>query len=183
FGDQQLDLAPAACCLALPYRLDALFGFDRLRPGSFGVGLRRRLFARLAVDFDRAFHAGGLDRRFAADFELTQLAVAQDPRLVDAALRGDARPLHFLAGRDFGFLERLRAGDLELLHRAAAFQPREVDSLLAHDIGARHLLRRDDVGFLDPAVSIGPFGELGREFNRAILLGNLYDLPALDLED
>ena len=45
------------------------------------------------------------------------------------------------------------------------------------------VLRRDDVGFLDPAVGVGALGKLGRDFDRAILLGDLHDLPALDLED
>ena len=183
FGDQHFDRAPPARRLALAHGLDALLRFDRLRAGRFGLGLRRRLLARFAVDFDGAFHAGGLDRGFAGDFELPQFALAQDAGLVDAALGGDARPLDFFAGGDLGFLQRLGAGNLELLHRAPAFEPGNVERLFAHDIGALHVLGGDDIGFLDPAIGVGAFGELGRDFDRAVLLGDLDDLAALDIEN
>ena len=69
-GDQHLDLTAAARSLGFAHSLDPLLGFDRLRAGRLGVGLRRRLLARLAVNFDRAFHAGILDRGLAGDLEL-----------------------------------------------------------------------------------------------------------------
>ena len=134
------------------------------------------------MNFDGALHARGLDRRFAGDLELAQFAIAQDARFVDAALRGDASALDLLAGGDLGFLQRLGAGDLELLDRAPAFEPSDVEHLFAHNVGALDLLGRDNVGLLHPAVGVGALGELAGDFDRAILLGDLQHLAALDVE-
>ena len=135
-----------------------------------------------SLDFDVAFHAGRLDRGFAADFELAQLALADDARFVQSALRGDARPLDFLAGGDLGFLQRLQARHFELLDRAAAFEPGNFQRLLSGHVGPLHLLIGDDIGFLHATVGFGALDELGRDFDRAVLIGDLHHLAALGIE-
>ena len=181
-GDQHLDLTPAACGFGFTHSLDTLLGFHRLRAGGLGVGLRRRLLARLAVNFDRAFHAGILDRGLARDLELPQFAIAQDAGFVDAALGSDTRALHFFAGGDLGFLQRLRARHLKLLDRAPALEPGEVERLFAHHIGAAHLLGGDDIGLLHAPIRVGTLHQFGRDLDRAVLLGHLDDLAPLDIE-
>ena len=57
------------------------------------------------MDLDVALHPGGLDRGFAADLELPQLALADDPRLIKSAVGGDAGALDLLAGGDLGLLQ------------------------------------------------------------------------------
>src|ERR1700728_4084934 len=183
FGNQHLDRPAASRHLAFAYRLDPLLGLDRLSPGRFRVGLRGRLVERLAVDFDRAFHAGGLDRRLAGDFQLTEFPVAQDTGLVDPTLRGDACPFARLARGYLGLLQRLSAGDLELLQGAPAFEPGEFERLLAQNVGAPYMLRGDDIGFLHATIGVRSLRELGGDFDRTILLGDLDDLPAFDIED
>ena len=61
---------PAPRRLAFAHGLDPLLGLDRLGARRLGLGMGRRLLARLAVNFDGALHARGLDRRFAGDLEL-----------------------------------------------------------------------------------------------------------------
>ena len=136
-------------------------GSLRVTCSKLGVSLRRRLFARLAVDFDRAFHAGILDRGLARDFELPQFAIAQDAGLVDAALGRDARALHFFAGGDLGFLQLLCAGHFELLDRAPALEAGDVERLFAHHVGAAHVLGGDDIGLLHAPIGVGTLHELG----------------------
>src|SRR6185503_21362289 len=97
-GNEHLDLTPAPRRFAFAYGLDPLLGLDRPRARRLCLGLGRGLLARLVVDLDRALHARSFDRRFTGDLELAQLAVAQDARFVDAALRGDACALDFFAG-------------------------------------------------------------------------------------
>ena len=99
------------------------------------------------------------------------------------SFRGDTRSLDLLAGGDLRFLQRLAARDLELLDRPLPFEPGEVEDLLAHDVGASDLLRGDDIGFLHPTIGVGALGELGRDLDRALLLGDFQDFPALDVED
>ena len=89
----------------------------------------------------------------------------------------------FLAGRDLGFLQRLHAGDFKLLHGPTAFQSGNVDRLLAHDVGALHLLGRDDIGFFHPPIGVGALGKDAGDFDRAVLIGDLHDFAAFDVED
>ena len=182
FGDQHLDLAAAARDFGFAHRLNPLLGFHRLGAGRFCIGLRRRLLARFAMNFDRAFHARVLDRGFASDFELAQFAIAQDAGFVDAALGGDPRALHLFAGGDLGLLQRLRPCHFELLDRAPAFEPGDVDRLLARDVGPADLLGSDDIGFLQAPIGIGAFHQLGGDLDRAVLLGHLDDLAPFDVE-
>src|SRR6516165_4417914 len=183
FGDEHLDGPTTACCLAFAHSLHPLLRLDCLCTSRLGLRLRRRLFERFPMDLDRALHAGGLNCRLAGDLKLAHFAFADDSRLVEAAFRGDARPLDLFASRNLGFLQRLHPRDLELLDGAPPFEPRDVDRLFAHHVRAFHLLIGDDVGFLDPAVRIRALGELGRNFDRTALLGDLDDLAPIHIED
>ena len=118
-----------------------------------------------------------------AIFELTQFPVAQDARLVDAALGSDAGALDFLAGGDLGFLQGLTAGDLELLDGAPALEPGRFERLLAHHVGTADLLGGDDIGLLHAPIGVCALGELGGDLDRAILLGDFDDLAPLDVEN
>ena len=135
------------------------------------------------MDFNGAFHAGILDRGFAGNLELTQPAIAQDARFVDAALGRDARALDFLPRRDLRLLQGLTARDLELLHGAPALKPGEVEGLFAHHVDTAHLLGGDDIGFLHAPIRIRALGELGGDLDRAILFGDLDDLAPFDVEN
>ena len=75
------------------------------------------------------------------DLQLAQVAVADQPRLAQAALGGDAGPLDLLARDDLGFLEGLPLGDLERLQGPLALDPGLVEPALARgalalDVGA-----------------------------------------------
>ena len=80
------------------------------------------------------------------------------------------------------FLQRLHAGDLELLHGPPAFEPGKLDGLLAHDVGALDVLGGDDIGFLHPTIGVCALGELGRDFDRTVLIGDLDDLAPFGVE-
>ena len=54
--------------------------------------------------------------------------------------------------------------------------------LFAHHVGAADVLGRDDIGFLDPPIGVRALGELGRNDDRTVLLGDLDHLAAFGIE-
>ena len=183
FRDEHFDRTPAARHFAFTYSLYPFLCFDGLGASRFGLGLRGGLFERFPLDLDIAFHAGGFYRRLTANFELTQFALADDTGLVEASLRSDTCAFDLFAGRDLGLLQRLHARDLELLHGSPALETGKLDGLFAHDVGALDVLCCDDIGFLHPTIGFRALGELGRDFDRTVLIGDLNDLAPLGVED
>ncbi len=182
-GDQHFDLTPAPRHFAFAHCLDPLLGLDRLRARSLGIGLRRRLLARLAgISMALSMRAFST----AVSRAISSCRNSRSRRMRASSMpRSEAMPraLDFLARGDLGLLQRLAAGDLELLDRSAALQPGKLDRLFAHHIGTADLLRGDDVGFLDLAIGISALDELGCNLDRTFLLGDLDDLAAFDVEN
>ena len=181
-GQQHLDRPAPAGDLGVAHRDDALL---RLRGAGFrvlGFRLRGRLFERLLIERDRFLHQRRLDDPLALDLEPAQVALACDARFVDAAIGGDAGALDLLAGGDLGLLQRLHARDLELLDRAPSLEARRVQRLLALDVAPLDLLRGDDFGLPHLTIGVDALGLLGRQRDRAVLVGDLDRLLLLDVE-
>ena len=79
------------------------------------------------MNLDVALHPRGLDRSFAANLQLPELALADDSGFIKSAVGCDAGALDLFASGNLGLLQRLYPGDLELLDGAPALKPGEVE--------------------------------------------------------
>src|SRR5260370_12445051 len=133
--DEHFDgLAPLGD-LAVAHGDDALGGFGRARLGGLRFRLRGGMLERLLLEDDRFLHQRCLDILLAVNLQFTQIALAPDAGLVEAAVRSDARALDFLVGGDLGFLQGLDTRDFELFDHAPALQPRCFQRLLPRHFG------------------------------------------------
>ena len=170
-GDKDFDRLAPLGDLAVAHRDDALGRLGRARPGVLGVGLRGRLFERFLIESNRFFHRGRLDVLLATDLQFAQFPLAPDAGLVEAAVRRDARALHFLVRGDLGFLQGLDARDFELLDHAATLQPGRFERLLPGHFGGLDVAAGDDLGLLDLAVGVDALGAFRRQRDDPLLVG------------
>src|SRR5204862_6429925 len=101
------------------------------------------------------------------------VAIADQPRLGNAALGRDAGALDLLARGDLGFLEGLALGDLQRLQRALALDAALVDDAVARQPRPLDLLLGDDLGLTAGALRAHHFHRLGGERNLALTFGPL----------